>query len=161
MVYYTYTNHYKEDLIMSEKDVQDYLTSGLYGAPQTKPEERNKFLGNLRERVYVSMTPEELVSKNYLTALQTEMEQHPDAQLLLNGSIDSSEFSPYIKLCNQQTTQFTIVTNQFASKSPFALLLVAKEAVDSAVIDIAEKYPVTETPVEEPEKKSLLKRLFS
>ncbi|MDW5522300.1 YueI family protein [Carnobacterium maltaromaticum] len=151
---------------MGEKDVNDYLTSGIYGTPQTKPEERNRYLGSLRERVYLSMSIEELSSLLYIDALKEELELHPDGQVLLNGEVNSHALGPYLKLCGQESVQFTIVTNQFAKKSDTGLLFVAANAVNQEVIAVSEKYPLADpTPKEEEsvptEKKSLLKRFFS
>ncbi len=40
---------------MAEDNMQEHLNSALYGPPQTKPDERRKYMGSLRERsLYVS-----------------------------------------------------------------------------------------------------------
>ncbi|MBP2966807.1 DUF1694 domain-containing protein, partial [Acinetobacter baumannii] len=41
---------------MTQKDIQDYLDNGMYGAPQIRPDEVKKYLGTFRERVIFSMT---------------------------------------------------------------------------------------------------------
>ncbi|MGX7419450.1 YueI family protein [Carnobacterium gallinarum] len=149
---------------MSEKELEDRLSSGLYGAPQIKPEERNKFLGSLRERVYLSMTIEELSSHNYLDALEAEFKKHPSGQVLLNGEVDNRILGPYLKLCSGDSIKFTIVTNQFAKQSSIGLLYVAENAVNESCIDVAEKYPApdsSECDTKTADKKTFFKRFFS
>lgn len=150
---------------MSEKDLEDRLSSGIYGPAQTKPAERNQFLGSLRERIYLYMSIEELSSHNYIAALEEELQKHPGGQVLLNGEVSNTILGPYLKLCSGNSIPFTIVTNQYAKESQTGLLYVAETAINEPVIDVAEKYPkeaITLHADEDPtEKKSFLKRLFS
>ena len=45
---------------MAEDNMQEHLNSALYGAPQTKPDERRKYMGSLRERVALCSSNQEL-----------------------------------------------------------------------------------------------------
>lgn len=148
---------------MSSDNMQNYLNKGMYGANQTKPEERQKYLGSLRERIFVSMTIEQLTSTNYLDALKKEVNKHPNNILLFNGSVDIEKLDPYIKLGNQLNCSFRIVTDDFAQKSNIGLVYVAPQAVNNDIIDVAEKYPKSDESSEKkaPEKKSFFKRFFS
>ena len=67
---------------MSPNNVQDYLNKGMYGSNQTNPDERRKYLGSLRERIYLTMTIEQVLSNNYIGALKKEIQLHPDNTLL-------------------------------------------------------------------------------
>ena len=148
---------------MSSDKMQDYLNKGMYGASQTNPEERQKYLGSLRERIYLSMTLEQLISKNYLNVLKKEINKHPNNTLLLNGSVDIKDLDPYIKLSNQLNCLFRIVTDDHAEKSSIGLVYVAKQEVNNDIIDVAKKYPNSEKTLEKEnqEKKSFFRRLFS
>lgn len=148
---------------MSSDKMQDYLNKGMYGASQTNPEERQKYLGSLRERIYLSMTLEQLISKNYLNVLKKEINKHPNNTLLLNGSVDIKDLDPYIKLSNQLNCLFRIVTDDYAEKSSIGLVYVAKQEVNNDIIDVAKKYPNSEKTLEKEnqEKKSFFRRLFS
>lgn len=148
---------------MSSDNMQNYLNKGMYGANQTKPEERQKYLGSLRERIFVSMTIDQLTSKTYIEALEKEVTIHPNNTLLFNGSVDITELDPYIKLSNQLDCTFRIVTDDFAKKSNIGLVYVAPQEVDNDIIDVAEKYPKSDKSTKKivPEKKSFFKKLFS
>lgn len=149
---------------MSSDNVQDYLNKGMYGANQTNPEERRKYLGSLRERIYLSMTIEQVISKNYLSTLKKEIIAHPNHTLLLNGTIDMENLETYIQLSNQLHCPFRMVSDENAKKTSIGLVYVAKEAVNVEVIDVSKKQkPAEETTAEKkvPEKKSFFKRFFS
>lgn len=148
---------------MGSDNMQNHLNKGIYGANQTKPEERNKYLGSLRERIYLSMTIDQLITKDYLDALKKEVTKHPNNTLLFNGSIDVEELDPYIKLSNQMNCTFRIVTDEFAKKSDIGLVYVAPQVTNIENIDVAEKYPKTDNSsnTNVHKKKSFFKKFFS
>lgn len=149
-------------LHMADRETQDYLSKGIYGNKKTNPDERNKYFGSLRERVYLSMTIEQLMSNEYLDALKKEIRLHPQQQLLLNGQIDMSKLSPYIKISQDTDCSFRIVSDEGAQHSPFGLIYVSTHAVNEEVVDVAVKYP-TSLPNQEKdnEKPSFFKKFFS
>lgn len=148
---------------MAERDTQDYLSKGIYGNKKTNPDERNKYFGSLRERVYLSMTIEQLISNDYLESLKKEIQLHPNQQLLLNGQIDMNLLSPYIKLSQENDCSFRIVSDEGAQRSPLGLIYVSTTAVNEKVIDAAIKYPQSAPPKEEYKEKkdSFFKKFFS
>ncbi len=72
---------------MSNKNVNDFLTDGIYGTRLPKQEERNKYLGTLRERIVLALTIGQTMSDKGVKALREEMRKHPDASLIFNGNI--------------------------------------------------------------------------
>ncbi|WP_407389641.1 YueI family protein [Carnobacterium jeotgali] len=146
---------------MADRETQDYLSKGIYGNKKTNPDERNKYFGSLRERVYLSMTTEQLISDDYITALEKEMQLHPNQQLLLNGQIDMNLLSPYIKLSQKNNCSFRIVSDEGAQRSPLGLIYVSSTAVNEEVVDVSIKYPVSTPSEKEEEKPSFFKKLFS
>lgn len=148
---------------MADRDTQDYLSKGIYGNKKTNPDERNKYFGSLRERVYLSMTIEQLISNDYLEPLKKEIQLHPNQQLLLNGQVDMNLLSPYIKLSQENDCSFRIVSDEGAQRSPLGLIYVSTDAVNEKIVDAAVKYPQDSPPKveEEKEKGSFFKKLFS
>lgn len=146
---------------MSDRETQDYLSKGIYGNKKTNPDERNKYFGSLRERVYLSMTIEQLISGDYIDALKQEIQLHSNQQLLLNGQIDMSKLSPYIKLCQEYNCSFRIVSDEGALRSPLGLIYVSSTAVNETEVDVAAKYPLMTPPEKEGKKPSLFKKIFS
>ncbi|MBT2731726.1 YueI family protein [Carnobacterium sp. ISL-102] len=145
---------------MADRDTQDYLSKGIYGNKKTNPDERNKYFGSLRERVYLSMTIEQLISNDYLESLKKEIQLHPNQQLLLNGQVDMNLLSPYIKLSQENDCSFRIVSDEGAQRSPLGLIYVSTDAVNEKTVDVAVKYPQNAPQKEVEEKASLFKKLF-
>ncbi len=145
---------------MADRDTQDYLSKGIYGNKKTNPDERNKYFGSLRERVYLSMTIEQLISNDYLESLKKEIHLHPNQQLLLNGQIDMDLLSPYIKLSQENECSFRIVSDDGANRSPLGLIYVSTDAVNEKTVDVAVKYPQNAPQKKVEEKASLFKKLF-
>lgn len=143
-------------------ELQKHLDKGLYGAPLLNPEEQRKYMGTFRERCYLSMTLTQMKDKANKEALQKELAANPDAQVLMNGKLPESLQTDYIQLLTKAGAKFTIV-NDFVSSAPdgLGLLVVAKEAVNEPVIDVAKKYPATSNKIPEPPKRpGFFEKLF-
>ena len=148
---------------MVNKDANDYLQKGQYGVKQTLISERKEFMGSLRERVYLTAHLEQLSQENALQAFQDEFQKHPDGQLLLNGTFGMSLFDDYIKESKRNSIPFTLIANEYAQTSPYAIIYTASTAVNEPVIDLVEKYPLPlkDEPQPKSQKKSFFKRFFS
>lgn len=148
---------------MVNKDTNDYLQKGQYGVKQTLLSERKEFLGSLRERVYLTARLEQLSQKNALKAFRDEFQKYPDGHLLLNGTFGMDSFDAYIKESKSAGIPFTLVANEYAQTSPYAIVYTASTAVDEPVIDLAEKHPLPlkNEPQQKKQKKSFFKRFFS
>ncbi|ATH92983.1 hypothetical protein ACH95_15135 [Bacillus glycinifermentans] len=118
---------------MSDESIDLYLQQGMHGVRETKPDERRLFLGSLRERVIIALTKGQVLRPKAYDEVITAIESHSDAALLLNGDIDYSRFSVYIKAANKHGVPFSIVSNR-ESDTPLGLILVSKDAVDKQSI---------------------------
>ena len=161
---------------MTKRDVQDYLDQAMYGTPQLKPDEQRKYLGTFRERVYLSMTIDEMKNKANVAHLQTEIATHPDQQILINAEAPFDLQNTYMKVAQQTNCPFRIVeTDQQKNGTAIGLIYIADEAVNVDVIAVSKKYGPTpapkpvitpstsssDTPEEAPAKKGFFKNLFS
>ena len=72
---------------MCKANIDDYLQKGIYGEKQTKPEERRRFLGTLRERIVVALKKGQVMEQDTYSELEVLMKKYPDATLYLNGNI--------------------------------------------------------------------------
>lgn len=148
---------------MAQDDLQKHLDNAMYGTPLLKPEEQRKYMGTFRERCYLTMTIEQMKDTANRTNFLKELTQHPDATVLLNGAMDITLQSAYIKLINERQVKFTVV-NDFVENTPDALglVLTAKEAVNVETIDIEQKFPKQSTKSEQLDepKKGFWHKLF-
>ncbi|MDR0922096.1 MAG: YueI family protein [Lactobacillales bacterium] len=148
-------------------EVQERLEQGMYGTPKIKPDELKKYMGTYRERVFLTMTIEEMKNDAYTLALEKELDNEEETvSLNLNGEMDTDLQTKYIKLAKQYDITFTLVNNDVKNTpDSLGLVLYGKEAVNVSVVDVAEKYPNAVEELlpkkEEPEKKeSFWKKIF-
>lgn len=145
---------------MAKDELQKHLDSSRYGVPKLKPDEQRKYMGTFRERCYVTMTIAQMKNERDKKNFLKELSAHPNGTVLLNGKMDMTLQSAYIKMINTQGGHFTIV-NEAQSSEPdsLGLVLTADHAVDIAEVDIDKKYPNT-TEQKPVEKESFWKSLF-
>lgn len=117
------------------KDVHDILQEGIHGPKEINPEERNKFLGTLRERIIAVLTQSQVKESGTNNQIENLLEQNPNVKMLLNGDIDYSYLSDYIKLANQNNIPFTISSDQ-QHPTDIGLVLAYDYAVDKENINI-------------------------
>ena len=128
---------------MPKPDIDEYLKQGMYGAKETNPDERRKFLGSLRERVEVALAREQVMEQEVYPEVEQAMKNYSGAQLFLNGHLDYSYLSKYIKIADQQKIAYTIETNKDYN-SEIGLVLAHKEAVDKENIFVTKKFNIGE-----------------
>lgn len=141
----------------SNPNLDDYMQKGMYGAKETKPEERRKFLSTLRERVVIALQQSQVMEPSPYMEIIDAMKQNPGAKLYLNGHLDYSYLSKYIKEANQAHMEYTIVTNKEAD-SEIGLLIAYDHAINKEYIYIGEQK--TDIAAEEPTKANQKKGLF-
>ncbi|WP_255286664.1 MULTISPECIES: YueI family protein [unclassified Bacillus (in: firmicutes)] len=141
---------------MERKTVEDVLQQGIYGPLETKPEERRKYLGTLRERIIVALTKSQVAETKIYPQVEQFMKEYPKAHLLLNGNMAYEELSKYVKLASKNKMEHKIVTNK-EHDTDIGLVLAMSVAIDKEDIFISQKVQI---PEKLPEKKSLFAKLF-
>lgn len=142
-------------------NLDEYLKQGIYGPKQTKPEERQKFLGTLRERIVICLTQDQVYANKTYTEVEAEMKKYPNAQLLLNGSISYRFLSRYIKMAENHQLVFKIVHNKNETK--IGLVLAVDDAIEKEEIYINDEEPQKTNSKDQPKPKSnkgFFKKLF-
>ncbi|GAA0444662.1 MAG: YueI family protein [Bacillota bacterium] len=97
---------------MSKKNVDDYLTEGMYGTRLPKDHERKQFLGTLRERIVLALTKGQVMSDKGLAQLEEAMKEHPKATLLINGDVSHRFLKEEKHLANKYHITYSTVTNE-------------------------------------------------
>ncbi|WP_430340359.1 YueI family protein [Rossellomorea vietnamensis] len=144
-------------MFLSKPTIDDYLENGIYGQKQTKPDERRKFLGTLRERIVIALTQSQVREKGIYKEVQDHLKKHPDAKLLLNGNMSYTFLSKYIKLADTYHVSFSMVTNKDI-ETDIGLVLAYDHAIDQEEIYVQKK---SEKVVEAKSKPKQKKSLFS
>ena len=138
--------------------MEEVLQQGIYGALETKPDERRKFLGTLRERIIIALMKSQVAEADIYPQVEQEMIKNPQANLFLNGNMNYSNLSKYVKLAAKHNLEHTIVTNK-EHDTEVGLLLAMDYAIDKEEIYITKKEIHLPEP-EPPKSKGLFSKLF-
>ncbi|KAF0816078.1 hypothetical protein KIS4809_5174 [Bacillus sp. ZZV12-4809] len=145
-----------EDIQLAE-NIDDYLQQGIHGQKQTKPDERRKFLGSLRERVVIALKQPQMREDGIYPQVEEAIKANRKAHLYLNGNMSYSYLSKYIKLASANKVEYTIVTNK-DHNSEIGLVLAYDYAIDKPEIFVERKTVKAEA--EKPKKGGLFAKLF-
>ncbi|MBM6619596.1 YueI family protein [Bacillus suaedaesalsae] len=141
-----------------KKDIEDYITEGIAGPLETKPDERREYLGTIRERVIIALKQGQVREKNlYITDLEKIMKQYPTAKMFLNGNMEYRALSPFVKLASDLNIPYTLSVNG-EYNSDFGLVLATDHAID--LEDISLSVNKKENEYEDDDDDSPLKRFF-
>lgn len=141
---------------MKKPNVEEVLQQGIHGPLQTKPEERRKYLGTLRERIIVALLKNQVAEPRVYPQVERYMKEYPGSHLYLNGSMSYENLSKYVKVASKNKIEHTIVTNK-GYDTEFGLILAMNYAIDKEEIFITKKAPVKKQTLK---KKGLLARIL-
>ncbi|UHA58425.1 YueI family protein [Metabacillus litoralis] len=140
--------------------LDEYIQQGITGPREINPDERRKFLGTLRERVVVALTQSQVREKGTYSEVEELMKQNKEATLFLNGKMNYTYLSDYIKLANNVGNKYLISTDK-EHETDLGLVLAYDYAVDKENIYI--KKEDSQTPEQDTDDNRLVqffKKLF-
>lgn len=120
--------------------VDEYLQKGMYGEKQTKPDERRKFLGTLRERIVIALTQPQVRKSGINNEAEKAMKENLQAHLYLNGNMNYEYLSKYIKTASKYHIEYTMVTNK-EHNTDIGLVLAYDYAIDKEDIFVDDEKP--------------------
>lgn len=118
---------------MERANIDDYIQQGIHGVKETKPDERRKYLGTIRERVVIALTASQVKEGRVYPEVEKAIRENPKAQLFLNGNLDYSYHSKYIQVASKINMEFTMVNNK-EYNSELGLVLAYDYAIDKEEI---------------------------
>ena len=118
---------------MKKPTVEEVLQQGIYGAKETKPEERRQFLGTLRERILAVLKKNQVREQEVYPQIGQLLKENPTAHLLLNGNLPYHDLSKYVKVAKKCKVPYTIVTNKVYD-TEIGLVLALDHAIDKEQI---------------------------
>jgi uncharacterized protein YueI len=142
---------------MGKPTVEDVLQQGIHGQKQLKPEERRKFLGTIRERVFIALKKGQVLAEGTYVQVEQLMKEFQDAHLYMNGTLSYEDFSKYLKIARENNIEYTIVTNK-EHDSDLGLVLACPYAVDKEEIYV--KGNVVQEEIQHEAKKGFFGKLF-
>lgn len=141
---------------LKKPNVEEVLQQGIHGPLETKPDERREFLGTLRERIILALKKSQVAEATIYPQVEREMKKTPEANLFLNGNMEYSTLSKYVKLAAKHKIEHKIVTNK-EHDTEIGLLLAMDHAIDKEDIYITKKEINQPQP---PKSKGLFAKLF-
>ncbi|MFD2214563.1 MULTISPECIES: YueI family protein [Metabacillus] len=141
--------------------IDEYIQQGITGPREINPDERRKFLGTLRERVVVALTQSQVREKGTYSEVEELMKQNKEATLFLNGKMNYTYLSDYIKLANNVGNKYLISTDK-EHDTDLGLVLAFDYAIDKENIYITKKEN-SQTPEQDTDENHLVqffKKLF-
>ncbi|MDN6028934.1 MAG: YueI family protein [Lactobacillus sp.] len=128
---------------MSE-NLENRVNQAANGVPQTKPDERKRFLGSLRERVFVRMDNSEISNHELTELFLSHFADYEPYRILINGNVSDTGFFTEVEAkASQANIPFTLINNETAQTNTdgTALLVVAEQALNRPHIGIRQVYP--------------------
>ncbi|RMC48675.1 YueI family protein [Lactobacillus sp. ESL0228] len=126
------------------EDLNKRVSNAALGiTPQTKPDERRRFLGSLRERVFVRMSNSEVQNPKLRKLFLDNFSNYLNYEVLINGNIDDAFLNQIEASCGKYDIAFTLINNETARTNPedTAILVVAKTAINKMRIEINQVFP--------------------
>jgi uncharacterized protein YueI len=109
--------------------VDDYIDRGIHGVKETKADERQLFLSTIRERVILALTDGQVMKSTVYEPITKLVKQYPDCRMFLDGELNYSYLSKYIKLANKLNIPFTIV-DDMRNQTNIGLVLASSKAIN-------------------------------
>lgn len=144
---------------MDKTKIDEYIQQGMFGAREINPDERRKFLGTLRERVVVVLTKKQVREKGTYQEVEELMNKNQEATLFLNGTMNYTFLSDYIKLANKTGNKFLISTDK-QNETDLGLVLAYDYAIDQENIYITKSNDKKEQEHDENHLIKFFKKLF-
>ncbi|MFT4415921.1 YueI family protein [Fredinandcohnia humi] len=123
---------------MERSSVDDYLQQGIHGGKETKPEERRKFLGTLRERVIIALMASQVREGRIYREIEEACKGNRGAHMYLNGNMSYRFLSKYVKVAEKYNLKYTLVTNK-EYNSDLGLVLAYDHAIDKEDIYVSKE----------------------
>lgn len=111
--------------------------------PQTRPDERRRYLGSLRERVYVRLTVAETQDQEVGRLFLRHLPDFAEYEVLINGRMPQNQLvDQVIAKCGQTGISFRLINDETAQTAQTAtgILVVAKTALNRPRIEIKQVY---------------------
>ena len=109
--------------------LEQQVEQGLYGKPEIKKEEKNRFLGEFKERVICFLTRQQIEESGVYPQVLNAIQDSKAKKLILDREIDENRARDYIDLARENKLDFKRVDSP-DFKGEVGLVVVSDKAVD-------------------------------
>ncbi len=119
--------------------LEQTISVGAHGPPELKKEERNRFLGEFRERVIKALTFGQVHEEGTYEEILDAM-NHPKARILkIDRNVDLDYAAEYIRIARDKSLSFNTVDSP-DYKGDIGLIVAGEEAVNVDDIMVESRY---------------------
>ncbi|GAB6099481.1 hypothetical protein JCM16358_13600 [Halanaerocella petrolearia] len=115
--------------------LEQQVTAGLHGGFELKKGEKNRFLGEYRERVLVALTSKQVEEEGNYPQVVDSMNDSAATKLIINRQVDREAAKEYIKLAREAGLSFKKVESPDFT-GDIALVVVSDHAVNRKDISV-------------------------
>lgn len=119
-------------------DLEERVQHGAFGAPELKPEERSRYLGEFRERVLVALTAEQVEEPGVYPEVLVALEDTRASMLILRRDLSLQQAHDYIQMAQNKQVAFRRVDSPDL-KGDVGLVVVSADAVDQPEVMVPDR----------------------
>ncbi len=117
--------------------LEQTIAVALQGSPQIRPEERKQYLGELRERVLITLTKAQVMKNTVYPEISGILKEKRSTKMLIHGDIDYRFRNKYQHLATEIGKPYTVVHDPDL-KGSIGLVIASDQAVDIQDIQIVD-----------------------
>ncbi|OCL25642.1 hypothetical protein U472_15035 [Orenia metallireducens] len=121
-----------------KSDLEQRVSAGIHGGFELKKGEKNRFLGEFRERVLKALTFEQVEEPGTYPEVLKAIKKREAKKLIINRKVDMERAKDYIKLAREHDLSFKKVDSP-DFKGDIALVVVSDHAVNQSDIFIKDR----------------------
>lgn len=118
-----------------KSELEQHVELGAFGAPELKRSEKNRYLGEFRERVIKALTVEQVEEPGVYPEIMDALKDSRAKKLILRRDVEMNRAKDYIELARHQGVAFKRVDSP-KLKGEIGLVIVSDDAVDEPVIEV-------------------------
>lgn len=119
-------------------ELEKTILTGIYGQPEIKRAEKNRFLGEFRERVIKRLSKKQVAEPGIYPEITSALEDENAKKMVIHGDIPYSQARKYEKLAHKLQKGCSII-HEPGFKGDTGLLVVSGNAVDIENIDVEDR----------------------
>ncbi len=123
----------------NKSELERTAAARLNGGPQLKRNEKNKFLGEFRERVLIALTYSQVEELGTYQEVLEAIRDQEAVKLIINAKVDLQKATEYVKLADENDLSFK-KTGAAGLTSDIALVVVSDHAVNRDDIYIKNRH---------------------
>ena len=114
----------------NESQLEKTVKYGAYGTPELKKEEKNRYLGEFKERVLFTLTYEDIGNSDTYSQVEKIMEKDEASGLVIDREVELEIAQKYIEIAQKKGLSFKRVSSP-EFKGDNALVVVSDSSVNN------------------------------